>query len=40
MSSVNSMKQFQTFFGLSIAEKSTGIVFVSLDATSTRSSLC
>ncbi|KAI9637512.1 general substrate transporter [Dioszegia hungarica] len=27
MSSVNSMKQFQTFFGLSIAEKSTGIVF-------------
>lgn len=29
MSSVNSMKQFQNYFGLTIAEKSTGIVFVS-----------
>jgi hypothetical protein len=29
MSSVNSMMQFQNYFGLNIAEKSTGLVFVS-----------
>ena len=30
MSSVNSMEQFQTYFGLEVAETGTSLVFVSL----------